>query len=322
MSGSVPTACLSLASRPLVRDGMGVRRHQWKRLLPRLKGLGGRKPQSRAVNPLAELFPTVGVPDETTATCFRRSYAILIMGRSGSTMLGRTLLMSGLFGDPDEWFNCDPGSVAADYVAEGRGETFYSYLSHIQETTTGTNGVFGVQLSFEHLDYLEDLVPLSHVFGPQACWFFLRRRNLVAQAISAWKATASGRYHSYQEARAEAPYDADAIANHARDFVTCEQASVEFFRQKGLWPIELYYEDIVDEDFSIALFRNALQIYGEAETDKPARETYPVTRIATSENSRWEDLFRSDRRDYLAELERERPRILVPFPADTSPGRP
>jgi LPS sulfotransferase NodH len=194
-------------------------------------------------------------------------------------------------------------------------------VSHIQETTTGANGVFGVQLSFEQLEFLKALVPLEHVIGPDARWFFLRRRNLVAQAISAWKATASGRFHSYQEARAEAPYDADAIARRARALVTWEQGSFEFFRESGLSPIELYYEDIVDEGFALTLFRNALGIYGDAETDKPARQTYPITKIATSENLRWEESFRSDRRDFLTELESERPRILTPSPADTpSPG--
>jgi LPS sulfotransferase NodH len=271
------------------------------------------------VNELGELFPSVGVPDDTTATYFRRSYAILIMPRSGSTMLARTLLVSGLFGDPDEWFNYDPVSVAANYGAEGPGNTLYSYVSHIQRTTSGANGVFGVQFSFEQLAFLKALVPLSHVVGPRACWFFLRRRNLVAQAISAWKATASGRYHSYQEALAEAPYDADSIAQHARDLVKWERASFELFRKLGLRPIELYYEDVVDEGFAIAQFRNALQIY-DAETDKPARETYPITKIATSENLRWEESFRSDRADILAGLESERPRILLPVPSDSSPG--
>lgn len=274
------------------------------------------------MNPLAELFPSVGVPDEATATCFRRSYAILIMPRSGSTMLARTLLVSGVFGDPDEWFNCDPGSAAANYVAEGRGDTLHSYVSHTQEKTTGANGVFGVQLSFEQLASLKALIPLERVIGPHACWFFLRRRNLVAQAISGWKATASGRYHSYQEARVEATYDADAIARIARALVASEQASCEFFRERKLWPIELYYEDIVDEAYSIAVFRNALQIYGEAEADEPARATYPITKIATSENLRWEESFRRDRSDVLAELERKRPRILVPFPADASSSQP
>ncbi len=233
-------------------------------------------------------------------------------------MLARTLLVSGLFGDPDEWFNCDPGSVAANYVAEGRGNTLYSYVFHIQGTTTGANGVFGVQLSFEHLERLKPIIPLEDLVGPRACWFLLRRRNLVAQAISACKATATRRFHSYQEATAEATYEPDNIARMARALVTWEKGAFEFFRDRGLWPIELYYEDIVDERFSIALFRNALQIY-DAEAESPARETYPVTKIGTSENLLWEESFRSDRADFLAALERERPRILVPLPSDVSP---
>jgi LPS sulfotransferase NodH len=275
----------------------------------------------RIVNPLAELFPSVGVPDETIATHFQRSYAILIVPRSGSTFLARTLLVSGMFGDPDEWFNYDPGSVAANYAAEGPDRTLYSYVSHIQETTTGANGVFGVQLGVSQLEFLRPLVPLEHVLGPRPCWFFLRRRNLVAQAISLYKARTTGRFHSYQDVRAEAGYDADAIAGTARSLVTEEQKAVTFFRESGLWPIELYYEDIVDESFTMALFRNALQIHGEPEIDGATRNTYPVEKMATAGSSRWEESFRSERGDYLEGLERERPRILVPFPPDTPPVR-
>jgi len=290
---------------------MPAPRLPWKRFLPRSR--------PDAVNPLAELFPDIGVPD-AAATPFRRSYVILLMPRSGSTMLARTLLLSGLFGDPDEWFNGDPGSVAANYVAEERGNTFYSYVSHIHETTTGANGVFGVQLSFEHLVHLDALTPLSHVVGPQACWFLLRRRNLVAQAISAYKAVATGQYHSYQEARAEATYDANVIADTIAAFVDWELGAFQFFRERGLWPIELYYEDIVDEAFSIALFRNALQIYDDLEADTPARQTYPITKIATSENLRWEETFRSQYAKFLVEIERKRPRILIPFPGTSAGG--
>jgi LPS sulfotransferase NodH len=275
----------------------------------------------QVVNRLAEIFPSVGLPDDTTATPFIRSYALLIIPRSGSTFLSRSLLASGLFGDPDEWFNDDPGSVAAKFVAEGRGSTLYSYISYVHETTTGSNGVFGVELSVEQLQALNALVPLPHVVGTSALWFFLRRRNLVAQAISAYKADATGRFHSYQEVRVEATYDADAVAAKARHIVRLEQEAFEFFSERELFPIELYYEDIVDEGFTMALFRNALQIYGEAETDTAIRPTYPVEKIATPENSQWEESFRSDRRDFLAGLERERPRILVPFPSDTFPAR-
>src|SRR5438045_4634565 len=104
---------------------MAASHRPWKRFL-------SPRQDPASVNPLAELFPNIGEPDNATATRFRRSYAILFMPRSGSTMLARTLLVSGVFGDPDEWFNGEPGSVAADYVAEGRGDTFYSYVSHIQ----------------------------------------------------------------------------------------------------------------------------------------------------------------------------------------------
>ncbi len=271
-------------------------------------------------NPLAEIFPNVGAPDDTTATRFRRSYVLLIIPRSGSTFLSRTLLASGLFGDPDEWFNYDHGSVAANYVAEGRGNTLYSYVSYVHETATGANGVFGVELSWEQLRFLNAIIPLPHVIGPRACWFFLRRRNLVAQAISIYKANATGQFHSYQEVRTEATYDPDAVADAARYIVMWEQAACEFFSRQSLWPIELYYEDIVDDAFTISLFRNALQIYDEADPDKTIRPTHAVERIATAENSQWESAFRSDRADYLEGLERQRPRILVPFPADTSPG--
>lgn len=269
------------------------------------------------MNRLVEIFPEVGEPDDTTATCFQRSYALLIIPRSGSTFLSRTLLASGLFGDPDEWFNDDLDSVAANFVKEGRGTTFYSYIAHVHETRTGANGVFGVQLSVEQLHALNTLVPLPHVVGPRACWFFLRRRNLVAQAISDYKANTTGRFHSYQDAQAEATYDPDALAAKARHIVALEQEAFTFFGEQGLWPIELYYEDIVDEGFTMAFFRNALQIYGEAGTDTTIRPTYPVEKLATPENARWEKSFRSDRRRVLAEIERERPRILVPFP---SPG--
>lgn len=253
-------------------------------------------------NPIADMFSQLGTGRVVPACESRLSYVILFMPRSGSTFLTHTLRHAGILGDPDEWFNYDRDAVARLAAVEDGVDSLYSYISWVRRTATSPNGVFGLEISVPQLQYLTALVPLDHVVGSHARWFLLRRRNLVAQAISLYIANSTGRFHSYQDAPADPVYDAEEIETAAAQIVQWEHAAVEFFQARALWPVALFYDDIFDEAKTVALFRNVLQPDGEHTSG-----VNPIMKVGTSLNASWEARFRSERAQRLAELTAQRP---------------
>lgn len=261
-------------------------------------------------NPLADAFPVVGNGRAVAPEESRRSYAILTMPRAGNVALTRMLRGTRILGDPNQWFN---ETSAARLAATHELASLHDYIRWVRTSSASSNGFFGVQLSWSQLENLTRLVPLEHVLGHQAPWFLLRRRNLVAQAI----AVVGGDQGDGHEPQTKARFRAAEIATAAKEILGLERRAVERFESLGLTPVELYYEDIFDEAVTLGLFRNVLRPEGDPELRKSSMaEHRPQPR-----DEEWEDRFRSERADLVAELAETRPRLLVPRVA-TIPRRP
>lgn len=240
-------------------------------------------------------------------------YGILFTARSGSTFLTHELHRAGVFGNPHEWFNW---SHVESVVQKNKALP----LDYIVETVTANssqNGVFGFEINWLQYQALEAIVDPIGLFGRNTRWFFLRRRNLVAQAVSNFIADQSKVFHSYQldentlSKIKDVVYDSTAIKKYIVNFCNQEKCIQILLMKNRKFPINLYYEDLVARTSdTVCLFANAMGV------DIP--DSYvcnaklnPIKKVSTEKNQEFEMLFRETESVFMDEMLAKRPSVLV-----------
>ncbi len=125
------------------------------------------------------------------ATLPDKVFMIACAQRVGSTLLALSLWKRGVFGAPMSYFN--PWTMQS-YQKRFKFSTDREYVDFLQSTRTSPNGVFAYKMGATHWCGLQTEAPyLASRIRANAA-IFLRRRNVVAQAISQYKAFAAGDY--------------------------------------------------------------------------------------------------------------------------------
>ncbi len=182
----------------------------------------------------------------------RLRYLICSSERSGSSMLADKLAASDLAGRPMEYFN----QLYMNHYAVERqlvNVDINAYLNYLQAKRTTANGVFGIKA------HLKQLV---RVFGPpQEATFqqllrsfdrlvYIERGDKLAQAISLYRARATGFWTSKYEAYLTKPvaslvFNPRAIAAALNDVVREHEDWLAILNGLGLKFLHVRYEDIV-----------------------------------------------------------------------------
>jgi len=142
--------------------------------------------------------------------------------------------------------------------------------------------------------------------------FYLRRRNILAQAISLYRSVESGLFHSYQESGAATPfvapaYDQEKIAGWLAHIVECEAGFEALFAGCGSAPFALFYEDMLAHPAAcLALIEQ--RITGRPPAAAEAAPASSLRRLAGAESLAWEERFRREAVRVLHDVESRRPR--------------
>jgi LPS sulfotransferase NodH len=209
---------------------------------------------------IAECFPDGPGPAlggfDWRAHGIDRPYVIFITGRCGSALLTGMLAQTRLCGVPDEYFNESRG---ARLVPKFGAATFAEYFGRLVEHAGG-NRRFGVVLDPFRFPAACEMLDFGSVFPAQKTEFFwLTRRDLVAQAWSFAKAKRSGLWHVYADGGEERsdPPDADLAARAGisdpewwRELIYIlhgEQRLEQYFAETGIAPHRLDYETLIAE---------------------------------------------------------------------------
>jgi LPS sulfotransferase NodH/acetyltransferase-like isoleucine patch superfamily enzyme len=211
----------------------------------------------------ANLVRDIEVDDEkrltmlSTVTPADRTYVVLFSARSGSTWLTAALTETKRLGHPEEYINPDFVQDVAKSMYSKTPEDFFEVLLRKKKTP---NGVCGMEA--RHVDIELIGKEIFSRFFSDAVFFHLWRENIVAQAISLYKAVASSRYHSTSGPATDAPeYDADKILSWLRHIANTENSNVKLLRELNLPARHLRYEDIVrDRVQTVRLFAHALGV--------------------------------------------------------------
>lgn len=232
-------------------------------------------------------------------------YIIYFTPRSGSTWLNDTLRQAKGLGFPKEWFNPSFVNQNARQLNAANIET---YIEMLRRRSHSVNG-FSFQITANQI---------RHVFGTSDAFlghfpsdlpaFYLRREDMVLQAISLAKAVGSNVFHSTLATDADRikadttfDYDGAKFAYWLKHIFALERAQEEMFARHALAPIRLSYEAITAAGPApvVQLFRDRLG-------QKPRRAGDVAPRhekIGTDRNLAFAERLRAEYPALIAEID-------------------
>jgi trehalose 2-sulfotransferase len=260
-----------------------------------------------------------------------RSYLICATPRSGSTLLCQALAATGLAGRPQEYFEArretgvprsprgyfrgflrldelplpNGGAPAPDYSSLRAVGDYREHLAAALSKGTGPNGIFGAKLMWMHV---EDFVPLTRTLPeldraglgesvaalfPRVDYVWIRRGDRVRQAVSLWRALQTQAWRSdagCAEAR-PAEYHFGAISHLSSRIRAEDEAWESWFREEGLAPLELLYEDIA-ADLPSAV--GAVLAHLGADANDGERAFSPMRRQSDELSEQWVERYRRE----------------------------
>lgn len=172
-------------------------------------------------------------------------YVIIMQPRTGSSWLTELAMATKMLGNPHELFgegfvlrdtpimNCRPPKM--------RGVRDIN--QYIDQLFDEAPGAAGIEMTYHHLKALRDLFktapPLQNI-----TWFYLRRRDILEQAISLARSIHSGVWHSFQANESEVPIlpPLEACIGQVEKIVANEVQTEAFMKSCNIVPSRLFYE--------------------------------------------------------------------------------
>lgn len=266
-------------------------------------------------NLIAAAFPTNPIIAAATLQELCRSnrlYASFITPRSGSTWLTEMASAGGQLGTPQEWFNetflqtnleflgCRPPRLVGT-------SDINEYISISIASHRSPANIMGLQLSFYQAQSLFKLVEAPEPAKAAMTFFYLRRRNLVAQAVSLYRSVVSGRFHSYETDREAVArfgavvFDAEKVAYWVEHLLASEIGFEAMFRSCGLEVHRFFYEDLVAHPGQTLNWLHVIAAGENGPRPRPAPPPGPgqVLPLGDEKNREWETRFRDEQRALL-----------------------
>jgi LPS sulfotransferase NodH len=172
------------------------------------------------------------------------------------------------------------------------------------------NGVFGVKSDWWRFQQARQLGLLSQVLDEPELVVFLRRRDLVAQAVSAVLAAGSGVWHAHEVLQQDldpwhqaVAYDRAAIERQARAILDEEFYWTDFIRRSGVAVLRLDYEEVAaDVDGAVGRIAGALGLA----LSPPAGSAGAIKKQRSRTAGEWRERFAEEAGGFLAFWDKNR----------------
>lgn len=219
--------------------------------------------------------------------------------RSGSWLLCGLLASTGVAGRPHEWFwretedaNCHAWRISS----------FADYLARVRDAGTTPNGVFGSKLMWA---YLPDLLARLRQLGgapsdraliarqfPSPRFVWVRRDDIVAQAVSWAKAIQTGLWHHWdgRDAATVPAYDAAQLDALVREAAAHDASWSAWFEANEIEPLVVRFESLLAD--SVGATCGVLDFLGVAAGAAPISEL--TVQASDSVNDEWIARYRAE----------------------------
>jgi LPS sulfotransferase NodH len=228
----------------------------------------------------------------------RHKVGLLFTSRSGTTFFVDVLNRSGQFGEIREHFN--PYRQRSG-VKNWKSASMADYLTEAVRRYCSPGGVFGFKGT------VEALLPLAQVGelpdnATGWSWITVRREDLIAQAVSLFRAKTTGVWHAVGKLTGKPPmppYDFTGIEKQLES-IQRKQGQIErFIAHYELTPLRLVYEDFKDDptDALKAVFDHVGLIPPADLAQLAAQGEFTV--MADDQSKQYADRFRAELADRL-----------------------
>ncbi|TKW65775.1 MAG: hypothetical protein DI616_12905 [Paracoccus denitrificans] len=242
-------------------------------------------------------------------------YVIFFTPRSSSTRLNSAIRSAGGIGDPKEWLN---PKVISNRAARMGAANLEEYVQATMRSCA-TGRIFGVELTWRHLDRaFGDPDRFVSLVEPQV-YFWLIRRDIVAQAVSLTKIMQVGLGHSVSgtsdalsEADKQFSYDEQAIRRAIDNIHTQEIETCAFFDSRNIRPDRLSYEQLSrhsDEELA-AMVSARLAV----SADRSDNVISGHQKIGSRKNDDYAERFQNDNAAFVDNICKARASLLAEFP--------
>ena len=225
-----------------------------------------------------------------------RTCLIAMLPRTGSTALCSLLEATGVLGAPREYLN--PRGPLKPWARRLSAFDLDEYVAALRRERVTPNGVFALKTLYPDLEPLLQRGPLSESLGRLSV-VYLTRRDLVAQAVSAYIAAASGVWHrdpqgdlfrSRGGGDPDPPYDEAAILDERDALLRQQEAWESFFSEHSIEPLRITYEQFVaDANGTVAAIAEHVGVVWSGELSIDAAAT---AKLADERNRRWAERLR------------------------------
>jgi trehalose 2-sulfotransferase len=230
-----------------------------------------------------------------------KRYVIIFTARSGSSWLTNVLSETKQLGYHEEYLNPNFIRGVASAVNSTIPEEFLAGLQRRRQTP---NGVFGIEAREVDIE-LFGADCFFEVFDENTIFFNLWRENLVAQAVSLFRAVETQQFHIKQGERTSAPpvYNLKSVSKWMIHLALQENANLAMLTERQLPFINLCYEAMVDNRRQMQrLFAKELEVQLSPEA-LIGPVVSPLTKIGDSWNEETEKRFRADAEKLVSRIE-------------------
>lgn len=218
-----------------------------------------------------------------------KTYGIVGTQRSGSNYVCSVLRSVGSLTDPREYFS--PVHIKDDNQKVLIDEDIFVFAKNLL-IDVKENDWFGLKIHylqfFEH--FLKKGIKLHDVF-PNIKVIFLRRSNLVYQAISLWKAELTQQWTSDMDSIRKAHYNFEEIRSRYYDLKIHDLMWEMYLTENKMPFLNIIYEDI--EKNEEKFFYNLFSYLGETENYKLMKQP-ELRKQADQKTAEWGDRFRNE----------------------------
>jgi LPS sulfotransferase NodH len=251
------------------------------------------------------------------------AYLVCATQRSGSTLLCEALKSTQVAGNPLEFFEGRPGTglppAPVDYLrgiddayvlglladapptpaapySDLRGVTWEQHLERSLRAGRTPNGVFGAKLMWNQIAdiaelsgrHADPLTLLQELLAPTH-WVWVRRRDVLLQAVSLWRALQTQAWRNGSGPEPVAVYSRAAIAHLTTLLADQDAAWGAFFADNGLRPLELVYEEYAND---IGAAVNAVLKHLGLQPISVGSGEAPMRRQSDSISAEWAEAYR------------------------------
>lgn len=225
----------------------------------------------------------------------RTKYMICSTGRSGSTLLCSLLHKTGVMGVPHEYFHlAQHGKLLIQRLIDpglSRNVTMREYLETIVRHRTTPNGVFGIKGHFNQCQPHFKSGLVGQFFGEMK-YVAIRRRDMLAQAVSLVIASQTGKWTSHEEKQNEPSYSYERIEGAMSVGVFHNYLWDLFYDANNIEACIVYYEDILERpQEEIQRVVNFVGVEQEVSVDL---SDAGLQKEATPLNLEWQERFRNE----------------------------